>query len=135
MNPAASSNRPGISLVEVIVASVLIAAMAIGSMTSLARHRTAMAQTLRRAAAIEAADGLIQSMTVRRGGLPTRQAGAFEDPGGLTYHWRAEPVQSTTLCGEPVWIVELQLSDRPGDRPLLTVRYVVVDPRARGAKG
>lgn len=101
--------RQGLSLIEVIVASVLIAALAMTSVATLTTHRTRMSEMQSKSVTIEATDRLLQKLTSRRQGLPTAEEGMFHDSDKTVYRWRATPILSRPLCGVPVQVVRLDV--------------------------
>jgi len=120
--------REAFTLLEVIVALVLMASVLVGSLLSFSAHQRQLAAADKRVAAIAVADDLLSQLTgdSRRLPYPLREV----IPGYPNWFWQTSVVGTTSPLGIPMRVIRLSVIEfRPQDGVLQTLASVdLVEP-------
>lgn len=108
-----SGSRSALTLVEVVVAIVLLASLLVGMITAYGTHHRQIRKAARKREAVAAADQLLS--TWYAGSQPkVPRSGQGLLRGQSDYLWRTAPLQRTTIELLPVEIIRLQVFPAQG---------------------
>lgn len=113
----------GFTLLEVIVALVLLGSVLVGSMLAFASHHEQIRRAEKRLEAVRIADRILAELALSPDGIPARSRGAVtEKPNWL---WVTEPVAAATLADVPVLVVRFRIFESGvAPRELVSVEVV-----------
>jgi prepilin-type N-terminal cleavage/methylation domain-containing protein len=118
MNP-----KRGLTLLEVIVALVLMGGVVVSTLLAFSKHRGQLALATERIEATRRADTLLQQLRGRRGGIPVQGLG--EVPGTPEWVWQTRPVGGTVLADVPLRLIRFEIRRRGvAQPPLVRVDFV-----------
>ncbi|KAA5541080.1 hypothetical protein FYK55_19500 [Roseiconus nitratireducens] len=117
--------RPGLTLLEVVVALLLTGTLLVSSLLAFARHRRQLALADRQIEAARIADELVRQLAARRGGIPVGVTGAV--PGKPTWRWQTLPIGTTALATLQMQVIRLRIVEVPG-KPVELVSVDLFQP-------
>ena len=102
--------KRGLTLLEVIVALLLMGGVVVSSLLAFARHREQLFLAGQRIEATGIADQMLAELSARRGGLPVGVRGAVE--GKPQWFWQTRPIGTTSLATVPMQVVRFEIRSR-----------------------
>ena len=115
--------RRGLTLLEVIVALVLMGGVVVSTLLAFSKHRAQLALASQRIEATEIADALVLQLDGRRGGIPDAAVGTV--PGKPNWFWQTRPIGDAVLASVPLRVIRLEIRRRDaGDVVLVDVDLV-----------
>jgi prepilin-type N-terminal cleavage/methylation domain-containing protein len=115
--------RRGFTLMEVVVALVLMGSVLAGSLLAFSRHRKQLSMADKRIEATMIADQLVTELSSQRGGIPIEARGRIA--GKPSWIWLTSPVGATQLATVPMQVVRFQILElSPTPTPLVSVDIV-----------
>ena len=117
------NHRSAFTLLEVVVALVLMGSLLAGSLLAFSKHRQQLAMAAKRIEATMVADQLIAELGAQQGGLPAVARGSVA--GKADWIWEISPVGTTTLATVRLRVVRFQILElRPTPKRLIAVDMV-----------
>jgi len=117
----------GLTLLEVIVAMVLMGGVVVSALLAFSEHRGQLASASRRIEAAAVADGLLAELDGRRGGIPVPAVGAV--PGKPAWFWQTRHVGNTQLATVPLHVIRFEIRGRQAPGAVLVhVDFVKAAP-------
>ena len=108
--------RNGLTLIEVVVGLVLLAAVMVAQVHVYRNHSRASADAGQILLATEVADGVLRQLHSRRGGFPRRSGGRPRSR--PSWSWTTRPMRREVVAGVPVEIIRFEMTWRPGRPPI-----------------
>ncbi len=122
------SDRPGFTLLEVVVGLALMASVLVGSLLSFSAHRKQLRSADAKIAAVAIADDLLDRLSGSREGIPSSQRGQIAGHPG--WFWQTRIVGVTAPAGIPLKVVRLEVIEITQGRSQRVLSTVdVVEPQ------
>ncbi len=119
-------SRRGFTLLEVVIALVLLATVLVTSLLALGKQRQTLRLANDRQQAISLADALLTNWQQSPSGIPLATGGPFVERNG--WWWQTDIIANRIVFGRPHPIVRLQIVDRTsatrGDRVLVAIEML-----------
>lgn len=113
----------GFTLLEVIVALVLMGSVLAGSLLAYSSHRKQLSMATKRIEATRIADQMVQQLSAQTDGIPVGARGLVS--GKPNWFWQTEAVGFTELATVRLRVVRFQIFERrPAVTPLVTIEIV-----------
>lgn len=132
MRPRRSRQPRGLTLVEALAGTAILAGVLTTSLVAAGRLQVQS----RRAGQVSAACGVAQGLLLewRENGWPAEQAGQVELPDRSTWWWQVVAVDNPRAQLLGARVIEMQVADQPPPaQPLASVQVLVEDePKDRG---
>ena len=113
----------GFTLLEVIVALVLMGSVLAGSLLAYSSHRKQLSMATKRIEATRIADQMVQQLSAQTDGIPVGTRGLVS--GKPNWFWQTEAVGFTELATVRLRVVRFQIFERrPAVTPLVTIEIV-----------
>ncbi len=117
------NTKRGLTLLEVIVALVLMGGVVVSTLLAFSTHRRQLALATERIEATRLADTLLSQLRGRRGGIPLERFG--EVPGKPGWFWQTRSVGRAVLADVPMRVIRFEIRRRDAPRsPLVRVDFV-----------
>lgn len=119
------------TLLEVVVGMILVASLAVGSLTAMSRYQISLRQAERKNQALDAAERLIDFWIDRRQGLPGSDRGLLDSNGLVgepAIAWQTRLIRQQILGGASVDVMRLDIIWIEGDRvqqaPTISIEFI-----------
>jgi Tfp pilus assembly protein PilV len=117
--------RLGLTLLEVVVALVLMGSVLVASLLAFSKHQRQVAVAQKRLQAVQVADQMVQQLSASPTGIPVPASGAVLGHSGWV--WRTDIVGRVAVADQPLLVVQYRIFDvanRESSVPLVSVQVV-----------
>ncbi|QDT58000.1 hypothetical protein SV7mr_04890 [Stieleria bergensis] len=117
--------RVGFTLLEVVVALVLMGSVLVASLLAFSKHQRQVALAEKRLQAVQVADQMVQRLATSPTGIPTPASGSVV--GHVGWIWRTEIVGRVAVADQSLLVVQYSILDVANGQsavPLVSVQVV-----------